>query len=521
MTIFRITFRILFFAAAISCCSSAPAPPASIKYAVIVDAGSSGSRIYVYQYDSTQSVPNLEQVKANGKSWKYKKEPGISTLAGKLGEVEGYIQDLISHLKTGLPESVFPRATWSQTPFMWFATAGMRLLKTKDADDLTNKIREVAGKKAVVPFKFENGWARTLSGEEEGAFAWISLNYRNGLFTNGDVEEHGVVEVGGASAQMTFMAKGNILSNKFVVIIDRKVYPLYTHSFLYFGQDQVIKRIFENECKCEPDGNFPSCSPCIVNNQYNSAKEVQSACLIKDYKRSHTITVEGRDGVRRDYEINLIGTGDPKQCAKEMEYLFRPDYDCFTKPCSFAGIYQPPFGNQKKFYGTSAIRHLTRDLGLLISTTREVTPRQITEAAKSFCKKHLDVLKNDKYAWMRCATGSYVAALLKNLQFNKYHYITVPEDDDWTEGAVLYTQQLMDLTLKPKTKIQCPRKYSTYDCNESVGRRYGCIHLKCWRSDGNSWCFSKGSGLDGYDWCNLGLAGHAGCKAAAERPCRP
>jgi len=461
MTIFRrtsvyLSLCVLVFAAAIPCCSSAPAPPASTKYAVIVDAGSSGSRIYVYQYDSTQSVPNLEQVKANGKSWKYKKEPGISTLAGKLGEVEGYIQDLISHLKTGLPESVFPRATWSQTPFMWFATAGMRLLKTKDADKLTNKIREVAGKKAVVPFKFENGWARTLSGEEEGAFAWISLNYRNGLFTNGDVEEHGVVEVGGASAQMTFMAKGNILSNKFVVIIDRKVYPLYTHSFLYFGQDQVIKRIFENECKCEPAGNynkynFPSCSPCIVNKQYNSAKEVKSACLIKGYTREHTITVEGRD-----YEINLIGTGDPEQCANEMEYLFRPDYDCFTKPCSFAGIYQPPFENQKEFYGTSAIRHLTR----AISNTREVTPYQITEAAKSFCKKVLDdKLQGSKYAWMRCATGSYVAALLKNLNFNKYHYITVPEDDDWTEGAVLYTQQLMDLTLNPSEPAESKKEW--------------------------------------------------------------
>jgi len=72
---------------------------------------------------------------------------------------------------------------------------------------------------------------------------------------------------------------------------------------------------------------------------------------------------------------------------------------------------------------------------------------------------------------------------------------------------------------KKKTKIQCPQKYSKYDCNESVGRRYGChSNLKCWRSDGNSWCYSKGSGHKGYDWCNVG--NHAGCKAAAERPCR-
>ena len=76
---------------------------------------------------------------------------------------------------------------------------------------------------------------------------------------------------------------------------------------------------------------------------------VESACLIKDYeKKGFTISHEDAD-----YEIDLVGTGDPMQCAKEMDFLFRPNYDCFTRPCSFAGIYQPPFDDQKKFYGTS------------------------------------------------------------------------------------------------------------------------------------------------------------------------
>ena len=44
----------------------------------------SGSRIYVYQYDPGDKVPNLEHVKnKDGKPWNYKTEPGISTLASK------------------------------------------------------------------------------------------------------------------------------------------------------------------------------------------------------------------------------------------------------------------------------------------------------------------------------------------------------------------------------------------------------------------------------------------------------
>ena len=69
--------------------------------------------------------------------------PPPPPLADKLEGVEAYVGELLQHLKDEVPEASFPRSTWSTTPFMWFATAGMRLLKTKTADDLTNKLREV------------------------------------------------------------------------------------------------------------------------------------------------------------------------------------------------------------------------------------------------------------------------------------------------------------------------------------------------------------------------------------------
>jgi len=420
--------------------SAAPAP--ITMYAVIVDAGSSGSRIYVYKYDSTLDVPNLEQIKdENGKAWAYKKEPGISSLAEKLDEVEAYMTDLIRHVKDEVPASSFPSKAWSQTPFMWFATAGMRLLPTLDADDLTHRIREVAENKQVVPFLFKKGWARTLSGEEEGAFAWISLNYLRGFFTQDGVEDYGVVETGGASTQMTFLTEGNILSNKFNVIINQKLYPLYTHSYLYFGQEQVIKRIFTNECLCKPGNIMVDCRPCMENDGANR-QPVKSACLIKDYTRTHTITYNGRDE-----EISLVGTGDPSQCAKEIDYLFRPNYDCFTRPCAFAGIYQPPFGERKKFFGASAIRYAVLGVGLL-KGSKDVTWPQIRNASDQLCQQPLESLDtSNKYAWSRCLAGLYVSKEFEHLQFSRDHKITIEDFDTWTIGAVLYQLELMEILL--------------------------------------------------------------------------
>jgi len=414
----------------------AGAAPGGKKFAVIVDAGSSGSRIYVYQYDSGREVPNLEQIqRTNGKSWNYKKEPGISSLAGRLGDVKAYVNDLLQHLKDETKSS-FPPDSWKSTPFMWFATAGMRLLPAKKANDLTNKIREVANDKSVVPFRFTDRWARTLSGEEEGAFAWISLNYLNGYFTKDDVKDFGVVETGGASSQMTFLSTGNILSNKFNVIINRKFYPLYTHSFLYFGQDQIRKRIFRNECTCV-HGNQNDCrTPC---RGHPNAK-VKSACLLKNYVKDVEITVDDQT-----YKVTMIGTGDPAQCTTEMDYLFRSDYTCFTRPCSFAGIYQPPFGTNRKFYGTSAIRYALKGIGVL-ETKQTVTWPEMKKAADKYCKKSKDSLgPKDIYGWSRCLAAEFVAKEFEHLQFAEDHSITIQDFDTWTVGAVLYQLELMEI----------------------------------------------------------------------------
>ena len=71
-------------------------------------------------------------------------------------------------------------------------------------------------------------WLRTLSGEEEGAFGWISLNYKNGFFTKDGVEDYGVVETGGASTQVSVSHKAE--SKIVVVFTQRSILSLWHSS---------------------------------------------------------------------------------------------------------------------------------------------------------------------------------------------------------------------------------------------------------------------------------------------------
>jgi len=53
------------------------------------------------------------------------------------------------------------------------------------------------------------------------------------------------MEIGGASSQIAFEPRGSILANKFPVLIAGKRYPLYVHSYLYYGLNTISDRIMQ------------------------------------------------------------------------------------------------------------------------------------------------------------------------------------------------------------------------------------------------------------------------------------
>ena len=85
------------------------------------------------------------------------------------------------------------------------ATAGMRLLTQSDQQAIMAKIRELL---RVSGFLFySDSWCRILTGPEEGAAMWFSINYLLDHIWPDQVKDMktvAIVDLGGASTQIAF-----------------------------------------------------------------------------------------------------------------------------------------------------------------------------------------------------------------------------------------------------------------------------------------------------------------------------
>jgi Golgi nucleoside diphosphatase len=57
------------------------------------------------------------------------------------------------------------------------ATAGLRLLQPQQAEDILAACRDVL---ARGHFLFHSSWAELISGDSEGLYGWIAVNYATG-----------------------------------------------------------------------------------------------------------------------------------------------------------------------------------------------------------------------------------------------------------------------------------------------------------------------------------------------------
>jgi Golgi nucleoside diphosphatase len=103
-------------------------------------------------------------------------------------------------------KKIVPHELWAETPLWLKATAGMRMLPQDKSDAVYANVRKFLMDKEHCPFLFDPSWAKTIPGNDEGAFGWISFNYLMKLVgpkrAPGATSPYAVVEMGGASAQV-------------------------------------------------------------------------------------------------------------------------------------------------------------------------------------------------------------------------------------------------------------------------------------------------------------------------------
>jgi Golgi nucleoside diphosphatase len=69
------------------------------------------------------------------------------------------LNGLVLFLKEQIPES-----QWSKSPIWLFATAGLRMLDTKDSTAILGSVQNYLSDKNNSPFLFHSDWARIISG---------------------------------------------------------------------------------------------------------------------------------------------------------------------------------------------------------------------------------------------------------------------------------------------------------------------------------------------------------------------
>ncbi|OCT74211.1 hypothetical protein XELAEV_18033168mg [Xenopus laevis] len=282
-----------------------------LKYGIVLDAGSSRTTVYLYQWpaekENNTGVVN-QTLKCNVKGL------GISSYANEPEKAPTYIDDCLKKVK-----EVIPANQHNSTPAYLGATAGMRLLKLKNESAARGVLANIHDYFQTQPFDFRG--ANIITGQEEGIYGWITVNYLMGNFLEKNIwrawvrpdgaETTGALDLGGASTQISFLPEKSEqnANNTVEVTLYGYLYNVYTHSFQCYGRDEAEKRVLAWLAQ-DPKLKFYE-NPCFPRN------------YTVNFSMEHTF---GRD---------------PVLCSKKVSTLFNFISCQGKEDCSFDGIYQP------------------------------------------------------------------------------------------------------------------------------------------------------------------------------------
>ncbi|MBN3272493.1 ENTP2 diphosphohydrolase, partial [Polyodon spathula] len=389
-----------------------------LQYGIVLDAGSSHTAMYIYKWpankeNDTGIVSEHSQCKVKG--------VGISSYASN---PPGAGQSLVECLDQAVQD--VPKARHAQTPIYLGATAGMRLLNQTSPSDSDLVLSTVASTIRSYPFDFRG--AKILTGQEEGVFGWVTVNYllENfvkygwvGRWVNPSRSTVGAMDFGGASTQITFVTQEKVESSEdeMNLRLYGHGYRVYTHSFLCYGRDQVLKKVLSKVFKAQGYGKAVShpCWPAGYSAQVMLASVYDSPCT------AH----ERPSGYRSEDSVKVTGTGDWQQCHSVVSQIF--DFQtCAHSKCSFNGVFQPNVSGNFMAFAAFYYTHnfIQRTTGIRVGSVGE-----LDQAVPRMCAMKFDEMLQkapDQKTWIQdyCTISIFMQLLTR--QGYKFNNSTFP-----------------------------------------------------------------------------------------------
>lgn len=354
------------------------------QYAIIVDAGSTGSRLHLFQYETEgHSLPVIKDVFTD------KTKIGLATFAKNPEQAGESLKPLFDKAYDYVLNTL--QADPAKVHVSVMGTAGMRLIKKYEEILIYINVYEYLNEH----YPFQVGSVETISGKKEGIYDWIDVNYLLGNFDKKNTI--GTIDMGGASTQIAFETTDySKMDDEVDLYLAGKHYTVFSKSFLGLGQDEarktLIAKIGEEKAKsCFPTG-APFTSTTKGDFNFTNCSE-HFAQVIRDY----------------DVKEQLIPFTDQPFAAFSGAFY---TYDFF-------GVDKTPQRN--------IINKGIQDLcGLGWEGMKKERPKV-----------------DEKYIMTYCANGAYFDKLFFDTYQLKDDQLTVVgkidgKEIDWTVGALLY-----------------------------------------------------------------------------------
>ncbi|KAM3239795.1 hypothetical protein ACQJBY_053466 [Aegilops geniculata] len=387
--------------------SPPPQPAPSPSFSIIIDGGSTGTRAHVFSL-GPDGRPDL------ARSAVMRVSPGLSSFAADAARAGESLRPLLQFAR----DKVGGEGAAGATDVRMMATAGLRLLEESVREAILVSCRSAL---RTSGFRFEDSWAKVIPGSDEGVYAWVAANYALGTLGGDPHKTIGIIELGGASAQLTFVSDEVLpleLSTNFT--FGETTYTLYSNSFLSFGQNAAqdsYREILKSRGSSKNGTLVNPCAPKGLSHKRKVMGRTSGASI---------------SNLENQYVDN--GSGNYKECRSSSLMMMQEGKErCKYQQCHLGSNFVPEllghFLATENFYFTSKFFGLDRSSSL----------SDFVVAGEQLCNKDLSMLRqkylnhSDEDFSRYCFSSAYIVALL-------HDSLGVPLDDKRIE----YSNQIGD-----------------------------------------------------------------------------
>jgi Golgi nucleoside diphosphatase len=328
------------------------------RYGVMIDAGSSGTRLHVFRHWRDSSTGHVVVVPVHyehpQRKSALKVTPGLSDLAAvPKAKLASYLSPLIAFAVAQVPADAHETTT-----VYLKGTAGLRLVPYEQRERVLELTREVF----VESSPFDVRSFTVVDGNDEGMFLWKtvdSLQKRAGI----NAPLVGSLDMGGGSLQIAFPHAGDT----------------YVHSFLKYGVNEARYRAYAAIVRAADTAHATTLQdPCLPRGSEISLPVALSTRATDD---GSTEVVEDPDAAQFAGR-SLVGTGAFDECLALAKRLLERDVECRKPPCSMAGIHQPPLPLNAVFFARD---HYVRVVVHFLNQTQTPSLNEVETAARAVC----------------------------------------------------------------------------------------------------------------------------------------